>query len=418
MISHNPKHELTISWRMAAVSLIAIVATTAPGHAQPNVLSFDRFVPHVSTIPAIAGQEVQLFVRERVDSRLSGSAASYAGLVVLFVHGATIPSEAVFDPGFSDDYSILAALANRGFDAFAMDLTTFGASTRPSLNTGPLFLMDDKCNVPVASRLLIGPIEPPCGSMPYQAMVRNAGSDLDDIDAVIDYLREKRGVDRVHLVGYSDGGRAAGQYAILHPDKIDRLVLVAPSYARIGSDLPPAKLPQPLRVDASGQPLRTAGSVQVTNKARFVDGWNTDIASDTQVDAGVQDAVWESIQATDPLGATWGAGVSRHTVVSWWGWTQSTVTGVQAPTLLISGTLDRVSPNVSSLFADMTATDRVFLSVEGTSHLIFWENQRWVLSRAIHQWLLAGRLEGLTCGSALATVDKKLRRVGVCDDAR
>jgi pimeloyl-ACP methyl ester carboxylesterase len=416
MIAHNPKQRAAISCRIA-LSLVTIVATTAPGYAQPDVLSFDHFVQHPSTIPAIARQNVQLFVRERVDPLLSGSTASYAGLVVLFVHGASIPSEAVFDPGFSEDYSILAALAHRGFDAFAMDLTTFGASTRPSLETGPVFLMDDKCNVPPASRSLIGLIDPPCGSMPYQSMVRNAGSDLDDIDAVVDYLRIQRSVDRIHLVGYSDGGRAAGQYAILHSEKIDRLVLVAPSYDRKGAVLAPP-LPQPLKKDAFEQPLPTAGSVQVTNKERFVNGWNTDVASDTQVDAGVQDAVWESIQATDPLGATWGAGVSRNTVVSWWGWSQSTVTGVQAPTLLISGTLDRVSRNVLSLFADMTATSRVFLSVEGTSHFMFWESQRWVLSRAIHQWLLAGRLEGLTCGTALATEDKKLRRVGVCDVAR
>jgi pimeloyl-ACP methyl ester carboxylesterase len=326
---------------------------------------------------------------------------------VLFVHGASVPSEAAFDPMFSDDYSILASLAERGFDTFAMDLTTFGASTRP-------LLMNDKCNAPVASRALIGPVDCPDG-MTYRFVVRNATSDLDDIDAVVDYLREQRGVERIHMVGYSDGGRAVGQYAIEHPEKIDRLVLVAASYGRTAPGLPPLPLPQPVRTDGSGQPIPEAGSVRVTNKAAFVNGWNTEIASEEQVEPGVQDAVWESIQATDTLGATWGVGVLRFTLASWWGWNQSTVMKVRAPTLLISGTLDRVSPNVASLFTDMTVESRVLLSVEGASHLIFWEKQRRVLPRAIRDWLHNGRVRGIECGAAVATEDGRIRRVAVCD---
>lgn len=136
-------HRTVFAWP-TALPLLVVLAGTAQGDTQKSILSFDHFVTHVSTIPAIEGQPVQLFVRERVHPGLVRSGASHAGKVVLFIHGASLPSEAVFDPAFSDDYSILASLAQRGFDAFAMDLTTIGASTRP-------LLMADKCNAPVAT---------------------------------------------------------------------------------------------------------------------------------------------------------------------------------------------------------------------------------------------------------------------------
>jgi len=53
--------------------------------------------------------------------------------------------------------------------------------------------------------------------------------------ALIDALLEQRGIDRASLVGHSLGGRIAWRFAAAMPDRVERLVLVAPDgYASIG----------------------------------------------------------------------------------------------------------------------------------------------------------------------------------------
>src|SRR5947207_447906 len=63
-------------------------------------------------------------------------AASGPVRIVLFVHGATFPSEAGFDldlPGGSwMDYA-----ASRGFDAYLVDVRGYGRSTRPAVMEQP-----------------------------------------------------------------------------------------------------------------------------------------------------------------------------------------------------------------------------------------------------------------------------------------
>src|SRR5207237_9857619 len=83
---------------------------------------------HLSTAPAYAGETVQSFVRERGVS---------CGPAVLMITGSTQPAMAPFDLEF-ENYSWMDFLGNAGFDVFAMDLTGYGLSPRPS--------MDDPCN--------------------------------------------------------------------------------------------------------------------------------------------------------------------------------------------------------------------------------------------------------------------------------
>ena len=80
--------------------------------------------------------------------------------------------------------------------------------------------------------------------------------DVADLTALIDSLH----LEKVHLVGNSQGGRVALEYAMLHPDRVRTLTLhgsVAPSgfpFAWTGADRPPfdewAKIPQAQRLDA------------------------------------------------------------------------------------------------------------------------------------------------------------------------
>src|SRR5262245_25804338 len=82
-----------------------------------RVLTVDHFVRVRSTVPAMNGQDAQLYVRERVQAGRALRAASWGGHVVLFVHGAGTPSEVAFDVPYQG-YSWMAYLARAGFDVF------------------------------------------------------------------------------------------------------------------------------------------------------------------------------------------------------------------------------------------------------------------------------------------------------------
>jgi pimeloyl-ACP methyl ester carboxylesterase len=56
---------------------------------------------------------------------------------------------------------------------------------------------------------------------------------VDDVEA----LRVHLGLDRCDLLGHSAGAAVAVQYAVRHPDHIDRLILVAPSPRVVGLEV-------------------------------------------------------------------------------------------------------------------------------------------------------------------------------------
>jgi len=123
---------------MRATSSSQRVRRAAVAPHQARVHSFDHFVPHVSTVPANAGEDVELYLRERVRPGIQGRSRQKPPRAVLFIPGSATASVPAFDLTFQD-YSWMAFLARRGLDAFALDLTGYGRSPRPR--------MDDPCNV-------------------------------------------------------------------------------------------------------------------------------------------------------------------------------------------------------------------------------------------------------------------------------
>src|SRR5258706_1154023 len=114
--------------------------------------------------------------------------------IVLFVHGATFPSETMFDidlPGGSwMDYA-----AKRGFDTYSVDIRGYGRSTRPAAMS-----------------------QPPADNPPF------AGADdaVRDLAAVVDYVLDLRGAPRISLVGWSMGTTFMAKYASMNPDKVQK----------------------------------------------------------------------------------------------------------------------------------------------------------------------------------------------------
>jgi len=191
-----------------------------------NVVTIDRWVPHVSTVPANKDQLVQLFVRERVRGDLDDGRPRKA---VLMIHGFSVPVL----PGMALDsggYDWSLWLARSGdFDVFMLDLQGSGLSPRPK--------MDDPCNVPVSQQGII-PKNPTClPSYPFQLVTSQ--SEWDELDTVIDYIKELRGVDKVALVGWSHAAPRVGPYAAQHPDKVESLLFYAPFYNPTAPGRPP-----------------------------------------------------------------------------------------------------------------------------------------------------------------------------------
>jgi pimeloyl-ACP methyl ester carboxylesterase len=359
--------------------LIGALASPARAEDSGRLLSLDHYVPTRSTVPAIKGQPVQIYVRERATAATVARAGG-GDRVVLFVHGAGTPAEVAFDVRYQD-YSWMAYLARAGYDVFAMDTTGYGRSTRPSA-------MNDACNLSPEQQagFVPGLLPARCApSYPYQ--LTTLESDWDDIGAVVDYLRNLRHVESVSLIGWSLGGPRSAGYAAKNPGKVAKLVLLAPAYNRAASATPPA-LPAP------GVPMNTQ------SRAEFDANWNRQVGCPDQYDPAAARSVWTGMLASDPVGATWGTGVRRAPVTTSWGWTTAVVAKTMTPTLMIAGVHDKqVAPErVRDFYADLGAPQKVFIDLACSSHNAMWERNHRLLFEASLEWLQKTSVHGSKAG--------------------
>ncbi len=345
-----------------------------------RLLRVDHYVRVHSTVPAIAGQTSQVYVREVVQAgvALRGPAPDR---VALFVHGAGTPAEVAFDVPYQD-YSWMAYLAHAGFDAFSMDMTGYGRSTRPTP-------MNDPCNVSHDQQAGFIPVLIPAPCSPsYPHPLTTIASDWNDLAAVIDYLRAIRHVDKVSMVAWSLGGPRAAGYTARHPEQISQLVLLAPAYNRTGPADPPAQLP------ADGTTMTTQ------SREEFNANWARQTECRDQVEPAASDSVWQQMMVSDPVGATWGTGVRRAPQVTSWGWNAAVVAKSKTPTLMVTGQYDRQVPSdrVRELYADLGAEKKVFIDLACSSHNAMWEKNHLLLFQASAEWLTKGTVSGLQEG--------------------
>ena len=194
---------LALTLAVSLAGLQAAVAEDADG-----VRVTDYFISHTSNEPFYAEQKldpsVTLHVREVV---LPGRERTVAqdGKVLLLIHGYSVPGYIAFDTD-QGNCSLMRHFARADWDTFALDLEGFGFSTRPPVMDDPTVFPDSKAPI-------------------------HADVTLRDVERVVDFISALRGVEQVHLLGWSLGATLeAPRYAIRHPDKVARLVLFAPSY--------------------------------------------------------------------------------------------------------------------------------------------------------------------------------------------
>jgi len=373
---------------VAALACAAIAAgagsrgVTAVADDGSKILTLDHYVRLSSKVPSIAGQQATIYVREKVRAGNALRGATPPDRVVLFIHGAGTPAEVAFDVPYKD-YSWMEYLADAGFDVFAMDVTGIGRSTRP-------WPMNDPCNLTPQQQAALVPslITAPCQPS-YPKTITTIADDWEDIDAVVNYLRALRHVDKVSTIAWSQGGPRSGGYAAQHPEKINRQVMLAPAYNPQGPAGPPAAAPGSPPVPFNTQSL-----------ADFNALWGRQTGCSDQWTADVHDVVWTEMLASDPVGATWGTGVRRAPSTPSWGWNQAVVAKTQIPLLMVSGIHDVQVPQerVRQLFTDHGAKDKVFIDLGCSSHNAMCEKHHLLLFRASLEWLTSMTVNGAKDG--------------------
>src|SRR5882762_4108874 len=153
---------------------------------------------------------IELYVRNK---RLAGMTRFAAGKILLFVHGATYPSESAFDLPI-EGVSMMDLIAARGYDVYLVDVRGYGRSTRPAEMSQPPAANKPIVSTKVAAR---------------------------DLGTAVDYILKKRKVSKINVMGWSWGTSIAGSYTSEHNDKVNRLVLYAPQWIRNEPPAPAAK---------------------------------------------------------------------------------------------------------------------------------------------------------------------------------
>ena len=353
------------------ISLGILVVEPTIADDGDRIVTVDHYVPVRSTVPSMAGQITQIYVRERTPAGIALRSTSLANRVVLFIHGRGTPAEVAFDVPYQD-YSWMTYLAQAGFDVFAMDVTGYGRSTRPPLMSDPCSLSSSQ-QAALSSELLSTRCT---GSYPDH--LTTLSSDWNDISAVVDYLRVLRHVDRVSIVAWSLGGPRAGGYAAQHTDKVQKLVLLAPAY--------------------NMNPRAEGAAMNTQSYQDLATSWDAQVGCRDQIDPAARDSVWLEMMKSDPLGATWSSGVRRAPVDTYTAtdWNSAVVAKLQMPTLLISGEYDKTVPpaHVRELYGDLTSHQNVFVDLACSSHNALWEKNHLLLFRASLEWLTLGSVNG------------------------
>jgi len=359
--------------------VLAILTFTLPVAADDGarLLRLDHYVQVRSAVPAIAGQDTQVYVREVVEAATVLRGGPAPDRVALFIHGAGTPAEVAFDVPYQD-YSWMAYLAHAGFDVFSMDMTGYGRSTRPAA-------MNDPCNLTRAQQASYMPgLIPALCDPSYPHQMTTLASDWQDIDAVVNHVRALRHVEKLNLLAWSLGGPRSAGYAAQHVDKVLKLVLLAPAYNRGAAADPPVQVP------ANGAAMNTQ------TREEFITNWDRQVGCPAQYEPAVLDSVWSEMLTSDPVGSTWGTGVRRAPLVTTWGWTSAVVSKTQIPTLMISGAHDKqVNPDrVRELYEDWGSPKKVLIDLACSSHNAMWEKNHLLLFKASLEWLSHGTVEG------------------------
>ena len=336
----------------AALALLAFCSTCAFADDDAIREKISKLAAEDLRIPSDT-PGIELFLRNK--HLKDGTAA--ADRVLLYVHGATYPSETAFDLRL-DGMSWMDYLAAQGWDVWLVDLRGYGRSTRP-----PEMDKAAKGSAPLVTT---------------DVAVRDVGT-------AVDYILKRRGVSKLSLLGWSWGTSIMGTYTSSNNDKVNKLVLYAPLWLRN----------TPLLIGGDG-PL---GAYRTVAKEGAKKRWLTGVPEDklaSLIPAGWFEAWADATWATDPNSKD--AGLLRapngviQDVRDYWasGKTYYDAANIRVPTLLIKAEWDQDTPTymAQALFALLKNTPvKRYVEIGEGTHTVIMEKNRMQLFREVQMFL-------------------------------
>lgn len=342
---------LTLAVPLATLAYEAAAASpcAAAGAAERRLVTESFTI--ASDTPGIA-----LYLRNKRPADLRSFSAQRT---LLYVHGATYPSETAFDLPL-EGMSWMDYVACHGWDVYLVDVRGYGRSSRPPEMDQPA-----EHNAPIVDTSVA----------------------LRDVSSAVGHVLARRRLERLNLLGWSWGTSIMATYAAANPDKVQRLVLYAPLWLRqtpslIGSDGP-------------------LGAYRQVSREQARKRWLAGVPADRQADLIPQgwfeawaDATW----ATDPAAGKWNPPMLRapngvvKDVREYWAAQRPYYDprAIRAPTLLVHGEWDQDTPGymAQAIFGllENAPWKRLVVIGEGT-HTVIMERNRMQLLREVQLFL-------------------------------
>jgi pimeloyl-ACP methyl ester carboxylesterase len=274
--------------------------------------------------------------------RIGAPRAGEPALPVLFlVHGSSNSTRSSYDlavPG-KGEYSFMNVFARYGYDVWTMDHDGYGRSGSSGNNS-------------------------------------DIDSSVEDLKAAIPVVLQETGQSKMHFYGTSSGGIRAGAYAQVHPERVDRLVLVAFTYKGTGAPEIGRRAQRAEALRASNRRKRDAAMIRSI--------FTRDGHASTYDPAVAEAIIAEELKFGDqvPTGTYLDMAVNLPKVDP---------KKVLAPVLMIRGTYDGNSTNEDLLdfYQQLPNGDRQFVILPHTAHSPGYSNNRHLLWYAVRNFLAA-----------------------------
>lgn len=273
--------------------------------------------------------------RKRATAPKTGEAA----LPVLFlVHGSSLSAKSSFDLTMpnGEEYSIMNTFARLGFDVWTMDHENYGKSGRTDGNS-------------------------------------DIASGVEDLKAGVELVVRETGRQKVHMAGESSGALRAGAYAMVHPERVDRLIFAAFTYKGDNSPTLTERAKQLDYYKTHNLRLRDRAmirSIYTRDKPGTSDPAIGEVVADMELKFGDQVPTGTYLDMT-----------SRLPIVE--------PAKVLSPLLLIRGEYDGIATvdDLSDFFKQLPNGDRQFVIVPGAAHSLASARNRKPFWHAMHAFL-------------------------------
>ena len=304
---------------------------------------------------ASSDEGISLFMRNKAPAGLKTFSSEKT---VLFVHGATYPSEVSFDLKLGGQ-SWMDYIASHGYDVWLLDVRGYGRSSKTAALSQPADANPPFANTEDATR---------------------------DVATAIDLILKRRGITKLNLMGWSWGTTTMALYTTRHNERVNKLVLYAPVWTPPTVGKPPAA------------PTTAYRSVTVdTARQRWYNGVPSDKQGDL-IPPGWFDTWARAMLESDPDGARLSPPVLRAPngtfVDIFGGWLMGRrlydAEQIRVPTLLIKAEWDADTPAsmAQGLFASLeNAPYKSYVEIGEGTHTVMLEKNRMQLFRSVQAFL-------------------------------